>query len=189
MRGPSTVQGFGLDAFRAKFKDGARNYTFYIDPIFPTVNGISSYGGTDMVQYLVQSSTMPQINNNPVSAHWQGMDYKLATVQSFSNWTLNYVVDREAVVYDKYYKWFTYIHNPQTGLHGDPTQYMVDQAVQLVDAQDYTQFIEAVELYGAFPVDISQITLDYSNRNLVTFSVTYAYQYHMPITSLTNKSG
>ena len=188
MRGASTAgTQFGLDAFRNRFRDGARGYLFYVTPMFPSVKGINS-DNEDMA-YLVRSTSMPSISIAELQAQWQGSTYKVGGPQQFSNWTLDFHVDINATIYDKYNKWVSYIHDPGTGTHGDPSLYMVDQPIQLLDGVSSGEiFISAVELYGAFPTQISDIRLDHGSKDFATFSVTYSYQYHKIISSLTNKS-
>ena len=186
MAGTSTASSmFPIDAFRAKFKDGARGYLFYITPVFPS---ISSLGTTSVdYAYLVRSSSIPNSTLGEIQTPWQGHKYKLAATQQFNNFTIDFTVDTNATLYTIYKAWCDYIHNPATNVHGDPTVYMVDQTLQMIGG-DGVSLVMGFQLYGAWPQSISEIRLDYNAQDLATFSVTYVYQYHQIISSLTNLS-
>lgn len=186
MSGTSSASSlFSIDSFRTKFSDGARGYLFYITPTFPSVSAV---GATSVdYAYLVRSSQIPTSALNEIQVPWQGHKYKLAATQQFGNFTITYSVDTNAALYTKYKNWMDYIHNPSTNVHGDPTSYMVDQTLQLIGG-DGTTLIMGFKLYGAWVQNISEIALDYNNQDIATFSVTYAYQYHKIVDSLTNVS-
>lgn len=174
-RGSSTAKAmFGLDAFRTKFRDGARGYTFYITPIFPSISTISN--DSEDYAYLVRSGSLPSVSLSELATNWQGSTYYVAGTQQFSTWTIDYHLDINAVIYDKYINWLNYIHEPKTGLHGNPELYMIDQPLQLVDGRTAgSEFILAVELYGAFPTAVSDIRMDHGSRDWASFSCTYRF--------------
>ena len=188
MKGTSTASSmFSVDAYRSKFIDAARPYLFYVTPVFPSIASIV-HSGQDLA-YLVKSSSLPQSQVGHISTDWQGRDFKFGGTQSFSSWTLDFYMDLNATCYDSYLSWLKYINHPQSNQHGDPSQYMVNQPVQMLDGSG-TSFVEAYQLVGAFPTAVSAISLDYGSKNqFSTFNVTFEYQYHLSVSSLTSTNG
>ena len=188
MRGTSTASSmFSVDAYRSKFVDAARPYLFYVTPIFPSNIGIAT--SNQDLAYMVKSTSLPASQLGHISTEWQGRDFKFGGTQTYSSWTIDFYMDTQATIYDQYLSWIKYINDPQSNKHGDPSLYMINQPVQILDGSG-TQFIEAYNLIGCFPTSLSAINLDYGSKNsFITFSCTFEMQYFIGgLSSLTSTS-
>lgn len=161
---------FNLDGFIGANKDLARGYTFYIN-----VQNYNVQGETQ--KYLVRSSSLPTSTVTPAETNWQGNVYKLGTTQEFADFTVTYSVDINDDIRKNYEDWLKNIHNPETNLHGPPAEYMADIQLEHVSHRDGS-VIMTYNLVLAWPTVVGEMALDYSSKDLATFEVTFAYQYH-----------
>jgi len=71
------------------------------------------------------------------------------------------------------------IHDPVTNAHGNPSEYMLDQEVWLLDGAGTTT--KKIKLVNAWPVTLGEIGLDYSSKETQEFAVTLSYMYHIEL--------
>lgn len=80
------------------------------------------------------------------------------------------------------------IHNPETNVHGAPTEVGGNVPVGgvpyfgrvvLEHLGEAGQTIMKYGLVGAFPSTVGELTLDYSARDVAVFTVTFTYQHHV----------
>lgn len=161
---------FNLQDFISKNKDFARGYTFYI-----VVNG--GFVSEQDQRYLVRTSSLPVSTNPMAEVNWQGNKYKIASTQDFADFTVTYSIDINDNLRKQYVEWMRKIHDPQTNLHGQPTDYMVDIDLEHL-SHNTGAIIMKYKLVGAWPSSIGEVSLDYSSRDVATFDVTFTYQYH-----------
>lgn len=163
--------GFNLDAFIGANADYARGYTFYI-------NVQSQWVANERQRFLVKSSTLPAATVTPAEVNWQGNAYKIGTTQEFAEHTVTYSVDIDDSIRRQYEKWVHYIHNPETNLHGNPSEYMVDVELEHI-SHTTGDLLMKYKLVKAWPSNLGEMTLDYASKETATFDVTFTYQYHI----------
>ena len=166
---------FNLDAFIGANADFSRGYTFYA-----TVRG--PYMKPDD-KYLVRSSRLPTSVTDQAELNWQGMKYKIGTTQSYSDFTISYQVDVRDDIRYAYETWMNRdIHNPTTNQHGIvggfTGGYLGEVVLEHISHTDLERPIMTYKLRGAWPINIGELALDYSAKDVATFDVTFAYQYH-----------
>lgn len=167
------MPGFDIESFRSKFQAGARQYLFYVKPLFPVGIGAD----TDTATYLVRTASLPETTLEEILVNWQGFDYKMAGKLTFVDWTVTYNVDKDADISKWYLEWSRLILDPTTNVHGSPVDYMVDQQVELLglDGEPTLKY----KLIGAWPKVIGPVTLDYAAADVAQFDITWSYQYHV----------
>jgi len=167
------MPGFDIESFRAKFQSGARQYMFYVKPVFPLGIGAD----TDTATYLIRASQLPATDNEELVVQWQGFDYKMAGKATFSPWATTFNVDKDADILKWFLEWKKIILDPTTNVHGSPVDYMVDQQVELLgfDGNPILKY----KLVGAWPQSVGAVTLDYATSDVAQFEVTWSYQYHV----------
>lgn len=74
------MPGFNLEAFKANFRNAAKQYLFYI-----YINNPVSQLGTERTVYFVRSSSIPEGTIDPIETAWQGMTYKQGSTFTFSD--------------------------------------------------------------------------------------------------------
>jgi hypothetical protein len=167
------MPGFDIESFRAKFQAGARGYLFYVKPVFPLGIGAD----TDQATYLVRSSSLPESSNEEIVTQWQGFDYKTAGKKTYSPWEVTFNVDTGADLLKWYLEWSRIILDPTTNIHGSPTDYMVDQQVELLglDGEPIIKY----KMIGAWPQTVGAVALDYATSDFAQVAVTFTYQYFL----------
>ena len=151
-------------------QDFARGYVFYA--MFEGVSFIDNSR-----RFLVKSSSLPASQNTPVEANWQGNVYKLATTNEYSDFTIDFNMDVNDALRTEFLTWNDKIHQVKDNVHGIPMEYM--QNVKLEHLSHNTgDPIMTYTLWKAFPTNIGELSLDYSAKDIATFSVTFAYQWH-----------
>ena len=164
---------FDIDSYRASFGAGLRSYLFYYKPLFPT----SISADSELATYLVRSTSLPDVTNDEIITNWQGFDYKIAGKLTFADWSVQFNVDINAKIEQMFHNWAALIHDPTTNIYSLPTNYMVDQQIELLglDGNPVTKY----KLYGAWPKMVGNSTLDYSANDTLQFEVTFTYVYHV----------
>lgn len=168
---------FNIDAYRANFQGGARSYLFYYKPIFPSSVG----GDTEMATYLVKSTSLPETSIDEIALAWQGFDFKVAGKYTYSDWQVTFNCDAETKLQTLYHNWMSLIHDPTTNKYSKPVDYMVDQQVELLDLVGVPTL--KYKLFGAWPKSVGNVTLDYTDNNVITFDVSFTYIYHVTNTA------
>lgn len=163
---------FNLNSFKSTYRDYARAYTFYAKIDNPV------YFQEDN-QYLVKSTTLPSTEIDEVEANWQGHKYKLASTPTYNDFTITFNVDIDSDIHTKMMRWSTYLNNPVDNLHGMPsvsTLYFSDITLKHLNPQG--AMIKTYTLIDAWPKSVGEITLDYTSKEVSSFDVTFAYQFH-----------
>lgn len=162
--------GFKLDDMIGKYKDFARGYLFYARVSSPT--GISGDH-----PYLVSAASLPVQTIEAMNTAWQGNQYNFGGVNTFTAYTLTFKSDINQGLRNEFLRWMQKIHDPVSNIHGYPGDYF--GTVQITQLNTKGEGIMSYELVNAFPTDISEIGLDYSSKEVSTFTVSFTYQYHI----------
>ena len=164
--------GFNLDSMIGAYKDFARAYLFYA-----RVNAPSSTGLLADHPYLVNSTTLPAQTVEPITTNWQGNEYKIGGVNSFSDFTVTFKSDRDQKLRSGFLSWVKMIHDPVSNVHGKPSEYF--GSIDLTQINTEGKKVMSYSLVNAFPTSIGEVSLGYDSKEISTFDVTFAYQYHV----------
>lgn len=168
------TRAFNIEAFKAKFGDGAKASLFYYQPQWPA--GLNADLTQEDAIYLVKTAQMPSTTLEEVILNWQGFDWKTVGKHSYTDFTVTFNVDLEAKIRNTFEKWSNLCHDPVTNFYNTHDQYMSDQRLQMLGYGG--DVILEFTLHDAWPKEISQIAYDYSSTEVATFDVTFSYQYH-----------
>lgn len=163
---------FDINAFKSNFKNAAKQYLFYVKIDNPAGSNV----GMESTMFLVKSSSIPNTTIETIEMSWQGGTYKLPTVQTFAEWTVNFTNDQDGALYMDFVNWMNLMHNPETNEQAEPDDYMRSQTVELLDGTG--NIIKTLTLNHAYPTTVGEITLDYSAKEVQTFDVTFTYLWH-----------
>lgn len=165
------ISGFSVDAFRAMHSDMARQYTFVV-----LLNNPFGSLGTESTKYLVTASSLPGSTIEPIDIPWQGNLLPLATTHTYDDWNITFRCDAQALVRKDFLNWHTGIHDSKTNVHGAPSAYMRDQEVWQLNTNGDP--ILKMKLVGAWPTQITEMTMDYTAKDVATFDVTFKMIRH-----------
>lgn len=162
--------GFNLDSMVGSYKDFARGYLFYAKVTGGGVSFDSKH------PYLVNSTVLPAQAIEPITTNWQGNEYKIGGVNTFSDFTITFKSDVKNDLRTKFLEWTKEIHNPTTNVHGNPDKYFGQVDLTQLDVEGKP--IMSYSLINAWPSSVGEMTLDYSSKEISTFDVVFTYQYH-----------
>lgn len=151
---------------------GARPNQFLVTLNWPAAVG--NPGGDHNL--LVSSAALPASTISPTIVQYRGREVKFAGERVFDPWQVSILNDTDMTLRSYFEKWSNLFNNYENngGLTA-PGGYMVDLIVQQLDRND--EIIRTYDLRGAFPINVSEVSLSYSANDLISeFSVTFAYQ-------------
>jgi hypothetical protein len=168
------VRSFNIEAFKARFGDGAKSSLFYYQPQWP--GGLVADLTQEDAIYLVKTAQMPSTALEEVTLNWQGFDWKFPGKHTYTDFVVTFNVDLDAKVRSTFEKWSNLCHNPVDNFYSTHDVFMSDQTLQMIGYEG--QVILEFTIHDAWPKEISQIQMDYSSTEVATFDVTFTYSYH-----------
>jgi hypothetical protein len=164
----------GVDDFKSKLRGGgARPNLFQVTINYP---GFAN-GDPELTSFLVEAATLPGSTFGIIQVPFRGRILKMAGDRTFAEWSTTIINDTDFAIRDAIERWMNGInaHSANTGLT-TPISYEADLKVDQLDRNG--DVIKNYTFRGAFPSDLSEITLGYSdNDNIERFTCTWAYQY------------
>ena len=164
----------GVDDFKSKIRGGgARPNLFKATVNFPTYAG----GDVELTSFMCKGAQLPASVTNVVDVPFRGRQLKVAGDRTFEPWTVTIINDTDFAVRDSMERWLNGInnHKANTGLT-NPVDYQADLIVDQLD-RDGSE-IKTYNFRGAFPVNISNIELNYETVDTIEeFTVEFQIQY------------
>ena len=165
-----------INDFKAKLAGGgARANQFKVTMPFP---GFAQVGGEiEDLAFLCTATSIPAMTVGNIIVPFRGRQIKIAGDRTFGDWGITVLNDTNFKLRNAFERWQNGINNmtDNEGL-SNPVDYQVDAFVDQLDRNGNT--LKSYTLRGAFPVEVGDITLNYSENDAVeTFGVTFQYQY------------
>jgi hypothetical protein len=167
---------YSLNHFREKINDIARPYHFLV----------SFQGGcfgplTDRqkVTASLRSSTLPNIDLQPISISYFGIEYKLAGTPTYSDMPASFIIDSEYTVLREWTNVLNQVYQYQEGVGpvwNSPTVYM--GTVILDQLNTSRQMISQYKLSLAYLTGIAQVAYSQESKEVLTFDATIRYSYY-----------
>ena len=162
--------GFNLDDMIGKYKDFARGYLFYARVNAP-------FGIEADHPYLVSSARLPTQTIEALNTQWQGNQYNFGGVTTFESFDITFKCDTAQILRHDFLVWMQQIHDPVSNVHGNPAEYMGQ--IDLTQLSGSGDPVMSYSLIRAFPTSVGEVTLDYTNKEISSFTVSFTYQYHL----------
>lgn len=127
-------------------------------------------------EFLVNAASLPQSNVDPIPVFYRGRATYTAGERTFQPWTVR-VYNENFNVRDVLMQWSNSFNNVTTN-EGILTMadYQREIFVEQLDRNDTVA--KTITLVDAFPINISEIELDFANNNTVeSFTCTFIYNY------------
>ena len=164
----------GVDDFKSKIRGGgARPNLFKATVNFPTY----AAGDVELTSFMCKGAQLPASVTNVIDVPFRGRQLKVAGDRTFEPWTVTIINDTDFAVRDSMERWLNGInnHKANAGLT-NPVDYQADLIVEQLD-RDGT-VIKTYNFRGAFPVNISNIELNYETVDTIEeFTVEFQIQY------------
>ena len=165
-----------INDFKAKLAGGgARANQFKVVMPFP---GYAQVGGEiEDLAFLCRATSIPDMTIASINVPFRGRNIKIAGDRTIAEWGITVLNDTNFKLRNAFERWQNGINN-MTDNEGltNPVDYQVDAFVDHLDRNGNT--IKSYTLRGAYPVNLSEIALDFDEKTEVeTFTVEFAYQY------------
>jgi hypothetical protein len=162
---------FNIDAMTGKYSDFMRNYLFYCKITAAPVALNANH------PYLVTAANLPTQTIGQAEAAFQGNTYKVGTTTEFEDYTITFRADNAHALRKTFLDWAHLVHNPVTNVHGAPTAYHGEIALDHIGTDGQPK--QKYKFIKVWVKTVGEIALDYTNKEFSTFPVTFAYQYHV----------
>tara|TARA_B100001057_G_scaffold494337_1_gene590668 strand:- start:750 stop:1277 length:528 start_codon:yes stop_codon:yes gene_type:complete len=164
----------GVDDFKSKIRGGgARPNLFKATVNFPTY----AAGDVELTSFMCKGAQLPASLTNVIDVPFRGRQLKVAGDRTFEPWTVTIINDTDFAVRDSMERWLNGInnHKANSGLT-NPVDYQADLLVDQLDRDGSA--IKTYNFRGAFPVNISNIELNYETVDTIEeFTVEFQIQY------------
>ena len=158
---------------KGKFSDGARAYLFICDFNFPTALGATP----ETAKFLVRATTLPPKTIDPIIVPFAGMEYKIGSTSTFQDWNVTFMVDAAVKIRQTFAEWSNLVHDPVTNQSLPPEQYKRTIKVHQLDSQ--LEVVYSSILSGVWPSVVGEVALSQETKEVETFDITFAYDYHV----------
>lgn len=182
---------FDIHSFRTQLVgDGARPNLFDITLQFPTWVSLGGIAGPKAT-FMCKAAQLPGSTIGIAPLFYFGREVKLAGNRTFQDWTIQIINDEDFVIRSAMEQWFNGINDPSLNVRNKNALvvdggYGVDAMVNQYGKAG--NLIKTYQFIGIWPMDISQIDLDWGmNDQIEEFSMTFAVQ-HYGDPALTNLS-
>lgn len=162
---------FSVSDFTSKFGDLARSFMFKC--IFTPPAGV--FNPYEKITVLVESTALPTKTIAEVEANFMGQQVKLAGNITYDNWTCNFRMDDKMEVYQTFREWSDLVRDANGNMR-TPAEYKAGMVLQQLDGSQNT--IGTLQIFGAFPSVLGEITYDTKASDVQIFPVTFAYDFH-----------
>ena len=169
---------FNVDQFKAAMVGGgARANQFFVALNFPSYVTLGSAAAAQGA-FLVSSAALPGSIVNPTIVPYRGREVKFAGERIFQPWTVTVMNDVTFNIRNSLEKWMAGMNDPvNNNGRTNPREYQTNLTVTQLDRNNNP--LKIYTLASAFPVDISDIQLNYGDNDTIeTYTVTFQYQHY-----------
>ena len=184
---------FNIDAFKSRGLafGGARPSLFEVRFTFPPAVGVSPLVA-DKGRFLVKAAALPASTVGEIDVSYFGRKIKLTGDRTFDDWTATILNDEDFLIRNAFETWSNYLNTHQSNRVGSPDSRPETYKAE-IEVVQYSKggpsgpegIIRGYRLVGAFPTQVSAITLDWDRNNTIEeFDVRFAYDYWVPMSEI-----
>ena len=171
---------FDIEQFRSKINEfsGIAPSSRFTVSIFSSNPKLRSITNKEALEFLAFAVDIPGMKFSPdlVMLNGYGRINEVPLRVDTNNSAISFYVDNEALVYKFFYTWMNMVSNIDgkfykngAGDGFDEMSYAEDYYCDVViNYYGYNNSIMRVELYDAFPIELSGIGLDWNDQNTLT---------------------
>ena len=165
-----------IEEFRSRLgAGGARPNQFRVTLNFPTIAE-----SDNTYSILVSGAAIPASTVNPAIIQYRGREIKLAGERIFDPWTVTIVNDTNQSLRRPFEQWLDSMNQKDDNRGNlNPVDYFQDIEIEHLDRNDAVLPGGKYILYDAFPINMSEIALQYAQNDIIEeFTVTFQYQHY-----------
>lgn len=169
---------FNVNQFKAfMVGGGARANQFFVNLNFPGYVG-GGTAATAQAAFLCSATSLPGSVVNPTIVQYRGREVKFSGERTFAPWTVTIMNDASFNVRNKLEKWMEGMNGlANNNGRTNPAEYQKNLTVTQLDRNNNP--LKIYTLYSAFPVDLSEITLNYGDNDTIeTYTCTFQFQHY-----------
>jgi len=174
---------FNVEEFKASglVRGGARPSLFHV--VIPEWPG-STVDSEQSLRFLCRTTSIPPSQVGAIDVPYFGRQIKLAGDRVYADWNVTIMHDETYNIRKAVESWHTninqHIENKMTGgVSPSPNSYKRDAVIRHYSKDG--SVIQTYTIKGMFPINISQMGLDFDAVNQVmTFDVDFALDYWLP---------
>lgn len=126
--------------------------------------------------FLVRSASLPATTIGQVAVPYGGRTIKISGERSYGDWSTTVMNDEGFVIRNAVESWIEIMNQRISNFRAFPNEYKCDLTVTQYSKKGPP--LKVVKIVGAFPVAISEISLDWSNADAIEeYSITWSYDY------------
>lgn len=181
----------GIDGFKGNFQGGARGTLFEVVLSWPTeITSIATENLNEKLKFLCKGAALPASSIAELAIPYRGRDFKIAGKRTFENWQITVINDHPLDLRASFEAWSfaasehgVFVPNAayNNSNPGAFAGYMTDlQVHQLNHQHEHADVLNDGDMYsiiGAWPTNISAITLGSGEEGIEEFTVDFVYQY------------
>jgi hypothetical protein len=148
--------------------------------------GISKGDFNSKFSFLCRAASLPQSTVASINVPYMGAKMKVAGNRTYEDWSVTVINDEDFAIRKGFEMWLHAINHQSdnirnNGATSQPASYKTDALVSQFAKDNDVDPIRKIKFYGLFPTQISAIELDWDSTDTIeTFTVTFAYDYHLP---------
>lgn len=181
---------FNIAAFKANglVYGGARPSLFNVFLSVPIGVGIDAVS-VDKFRFVCRAAEIPESTISNIEIPYFGRKIKVAGERSFADWSVTVMNDEDFAVRAMLEAWSNAINRMVANVR-DPNlaaeQYKAD--IEIVQYGKAGDILRSYMLVGAFPTQLSGITLNWDSQNAVEeFTANFSYDYWLPLVEVSDK--
>lgn len=176
---------FDIERFRSKINEfsGIAPSSRFTVSIFSSNPKLRSIANKEALEFLAFAVDIPGMKFSPdlVMLNGYGRINEVPLRVDTNNSAISFYVDNEALVYNFFYVWMNMVSNIdgkfyRNGAGDGVTKFGFDEMAYaedyycdvVINYYGYNNSIMRVELYDAFPIELSGIGLDWNDQNTLT---------------------
>lgn len=139
------------------------------------------FGGdsSEEISFYARDTTIPAATTEAITRRYLGNEYSFSGQQTSPNTYRVTFYDQQGLTVMRYFEAWRRLSNQSiSGIKASPMVYKRDIVLSLKDNTD-TIVTDSLLFKGAFPIEISDATLSYSNSDLIQFDVVFKFQHRI----------
>jgi hypothetical protein len=169
---------FNVDQFKAAMiGGGARANQFFVSLTFPDYVSVGGLA-TGSAAFLVSAAALPGSVVAPTIVQYRGREVKFAGERTFAPWTITVMNDVSFGIRNALERWMAGMNGlTDNAGYTAPGTYQKQLNVTQLDRNNNP--LKNYKIEGAFPIDLSDITLNYGDNDTIeTYTCTFQYQHY-----------
>ena len=182
---------FNIAAFKANglVYGGARPSLFNVFLSVPAGIGINPIS-IDKFRFVCRAAEIPESTISNIEIPYFGRRIKVAGERSFADWSVTVMNDEDFAVRGMLEAWSNAINRMVANVRNPnlaAEQYKTD--IEIVQYGKAGDILRSYMLVGAFPTQLSAITLGWDSQNAIEeFTCNFAYDYWLPVVEASDKN-